>query len=226
MELLITRQLVQFLQSVLLGASAGALYDILRPFRALLPRLTGLFDFLYGLTLTAALLAFLLRPADGELRGYMILGASGGLVLFYGILSRPLRPVWEFWAGTLAATVKLCLSPLVRLRDFLKKSARAGKNLFYFAGKCYIIRHGFRRPPDAAPIRRTGGAANGPKKKQNRTKTPSRQRRGHRAGAGHSGRYGVAAQRTARATGNRAFRERPLSRPGGRNGAEKRVPLR
>ena len=68
MELVITVQLAQFLQSILLGLSAGALYDILRPFRALLPRLAGALDFLYGLALTAAVCAFLLRPADGELR--------------------------------------------------------------------------------------------------------------------------------------------------------------
>ena len=68
MELVVTVQLIQFLQSILLGVSAGALYDILRPFRALLPRLTGLLDFLYGIAITAAVCAFLLRPADGELR--------------------------------------------------------------------------------------------------------------------------------------------------------------
>ncbi|MBQ9493386.1 MAG: spore cortex biosynthesis protein YabQ [Oscillibacter sp.] len=226
MELLITRQLLQFLQSVLLGISAGALYDVLRPFRALLPRLTGLFDFLYGITLTAALLAFLITPADGELRGYMLLGASGGVVLFFGILSRPLRPVWRFWAETFAAMVRLLLSPLVRLKDFLKKSARGGKKLFYFAGKCYTIEKGFRRPRAAKPIRKTGGVTHGPKKKQSGTKAASCQHRGHRTGTGHSGRNGMASQRTARPVGDRALRARPLSGTGGRHGTEKRVPLR
>ncbi|MBR4546159.1 MAG: spore cortex biosynthesis protein YabQ [Oscillibacter sp.] len=226
MELLISRQLVQFLQSVLLGLSAGALYDILRPFRALLPRLTGLLDFLYGLTLTLTVIAFLLRPADGELRGYMLLGAAGGLILFFGILSRPLRPVWGFWAGTLAAMVKIFLYPLARLKDFLKKSARGGKNLFHFAEKCYTIHRGFRRPRAARPIRKTGGVAHGSEKRQGATKAASCKHRGHRAGRGHSGRDGLAAQRTARAVGDRALRARPLSGPSGRDGGKKRVHIR
>ena len=40
----ISQQLQTFLQSILLGVSAGILYDCLRPFRQRLPRATALLD--------------------------------------------------------------------------------------------------------------------------------------------------------------------------------------
>ena len=186
MELVITRQALQFLQSILLGIAAGALYDMFRPFRALLPRLTGVLDFLYGLILTVTAFAFLMRPADGELRGFMLLGMAGGLILFYGLLSRPLRPVWRFWADTLAAAVKIPLAPLVWLKLFLKKSVRGGKNLFSFAGKCYTIKRDFRGMRAGRSARKAGGVTNGAKKKQGGTKAASCQYRGHCAGVGET----------------------------------------
>lgn len=231
MKLLITRQLLQFLQSVLLGVSAGAFYDFLRPFRALFPRLTPLFDFLYGLALTVTVSVFLLRPADGELRGYMLFGAVGGAVVFFGALSRPLRPVWRFWAETASETVRLALTPLACLKIFLKKLAAGVKNLFYFAGKCYTITKGpwdRRFPRDGGGrVRQRGGVTDGAKKKQSGTQTAaSCQRRGYRTGRADTGRNGVEAHRTADSVGNCAVRARPLSRAGGRTGAGEQVSLR
>ena len=40
----ISHQLLVFGQSILLGLSIGLLYDLLRPFRLRLPRLTGLLE--------------------------------------------------------------------------------------------------------------------------------------------------------------------------------------
>ena len=133
-------QLLAFGQSILLGLSAGVLYDVLRPFRLRCPRITTLLDGAYCLTVGAVSFLFLLRRADGELRGFLVLGALGGAVLFFCAFSRLLRPVWDFWADTLACLAHLLSFPLLWLKNFGKKTVRYGKNLFYFAGKCYTIR--------------------------------------------------------------------------------------
>ena len=53
-----TGQLLVFGQSILLGLSAGLLYDLLRPFRLRAPRLTGALDGLYGLTVGGCCFSF------------------------------------------------------------------------------------------------------------------------------------------------------------------------
>ena len=80
MEIQISRQLALFGQSVLLGLTAGLLYDLLRSFRLRLPRSTALWDTLYCLAVGTGLFFFTLRRADGLLRGYVVLGAAGGAV--------------------------------------------------------------------------------------------------------------------------------------------------
>ena len=49
MEIRISGQLILFGQSVLLGLTAGLLYDLLRAFRLRLPRCAALWDALYCL---------------------------------------------------------------------------------------------------------------------------------------------------------------------------------
>ena len=92
---------------MLLGLSAGLVYDLLRALRLRLPRLTAPLDILYCLTAGAAAFLFILRRAQGQLRVYMLLGAAGGVWLFFRLLARPLRPVWDFWVDTLAFLLHL-----------------------------------------------------------------------------------------------------------------------
>ena len=108
----VSQQLLVFGQSILLGFSAGLLYDLLRPFRLRLPRLTGLLDSLYCLAVGVAAFLFLLQAAEGELRGFAVLGALGGAILFFCAFSAMLRPIWAFWADTLAYLVHLLSIPL------------------------------------------------------------------------------------------------------------------
>ena len=143
----VSHQLLVFGQSILLGLCTGLLYDLLRPFRLRLPRLTGLLDSLYCLLAGIAVFLFLLRGADGQLRGFVVLGALGGTVLFFGVFSELLRPVWTFWADTLAYLAWLLSLPVLWTKNFCKKIALHGKKLFYFTRKCYTIRkNGWRRP--------------------------------------------------------------------------------
>ena len=120
MESTVSQQLLAFGWSILLGMAAGVLYDLLRPFRLRLPRLTAWLDLLYCLTVGSAVFLFLLRRA-GELRLYLLLGILGGAVLFFCALSAILRPVWDFWVDTLAQVLALAVLPLGWIKNFCKK---------------------------------------------------------------------------------------------------------
>ena len=141
-----SRQLVVFGQSILLGLSAGVLYDLLRPFRLRAPRFTAVLDSAYCLTVAGAMFLFLIRRAEGELRGFVLLGMLGGAVLFFCTFSQLLRPIWTFWADTAAFLVHMLSLPVCWARAGLKKLRRWEKNLFYFWRKCFTIRASGRGP--------------------------------------------------------------------------------
>ena len=135
----ISQQLLSFGQSILLGLSFGVLYDLLRPFRMRSPRFTALLDVVYCLAVGSTCFLFLLRRSNGEIRGFLVLGAAGGAVLFFCAFSPLLRPVWDFWTDTLAFSVYLLSFPLFWAKKFCKKTVQGIKNLFYFIVKCYTI---------------------------------------------------------------------------------------
>ena len=114
----ISQQLLTYAQSILLGLAAGVLYDLLRPFRLRWPRCTGVLDGGYCLGVGAASFTFLLERGEGELRGFMVLGALGGAVVYFCACSQMLRPLWEFWAETLAELGRLTALPLGWIRKF------------------------------------------------------------------------------------------------------------
>ena len=132
MENQVSQQLLVFLRSIVLGLSVGLLYDLLRPFRLRSPRCTGLLDALYCLAAGAAVFRFVLGQARGEARGFYLLGSLGGAVLFFSGLSAPLRPVWTFWADTLAWMAQLLSFPLRWLKNFCKKPSATEKTSFIF----------------------------------------------------------------------------------------------
>ena len=125
-------QLWVFGQSILLGLTAGLLYDLLRPFRIRAPRVTGLLDALYCLLVGSGCFLFLLRRTQGQIRGFMLLGFFGGLVLFFCAFSQFLRPLWSFWADTLAFLARLLALPLAAGRRVCKKFAVLEKMSFIF----------------------------------------------------------------------------------------------
>ena len=143
----ISQQLLTFGQSILLGIAAAIVYDLLRPFRYRFPRSTALLDSLYCLAIAGTGFLFLLRRGEGELRGFLVLGAIGGAVLFFCVCYKTLSPIWEFWADTLIWLAHLLAIPLLWMKSFCKKTGWQAKNLFYFAQKCYTIRKtGHKRP--------------------------------------------------------------------------------
>lgn len=86
-----------FLRSILLGGALGLLYDLLRAVRALGGQAWGcLLDGFFCLA-SLSLLFFFVMAGDGELRLFFLAGVLGGAVLFFCLLSRTLRPIWDFW---------------------------------------------------------------------------------------------------------------------------------
>jgi spore cortex biosynthesis protein YabQ len=142
MEIYITAQLLSFLSSVLLGTVGGLVYDLLRALRRLRKGsrvLTHLLDSLYILMLGLTLLWFALRVGEGELRLYMVLGVFLGGWLYFLLLSAFLRPLWDFWAGTLAQAVHLLLLPIRFLWRECKKLWGFCKKSFLFHRKYATI---------------------------------------------------------------------------------------
>lgn len=78
----ISDQLRSFGLAILLGLAAGVVYDLLRTVRLRFPSFTGVLDLLYCLTAGGALSLFVLRQADGQFRGFILLGPPGAAWCF------------------------------------------------------------------------------------------------------------------------------------------------
>lgn len=75
-------------------------------------------DAVYCLCVGTGLFLFVLRRSAGLLRGYVLLGGLGGAVLYFCLLSAPLRPVWSFWVDTLAFLAHLLTFPWFGRKTF------------------------------------------------------------------------------------------------------------
>lgn len=133
MRATMSAQLMLFLQSILLGAALGLLYDFLRALRRRggSPVWLGLLDGLYAVVAATALFFFVMT-GDGELRLFILLGALGGAVLHFCLFSRPMAPLWDFWLG-------IFLVPWDILKKFAKKVASICKKLFSFWKRWFTI---------------------------------------------------------------------------------------
>ena len=121
-----------FLRSILLGGTLALFYDLVRPLRRLGGRVWScLLDALVSLVSVASLFFFFMA-GDGELRLFILLGALGGVVLFFCLLSQPLRPLWDFW-------FQLFLAPLCLCEKFFKKLYRLCKKVFSFLQNWFTI---------------------------------------------------------------------------------------
>ena len=92
----VSEQLALFLQSIVLGAVLGLIYDLLSALRSLGGRLWGgILDALFCLAAACAVFLFVMA-GDGELRIFIALGIVGGAILFRFLLGGLLRPIWRF----------------------------------------------------------------------------------------------------------------------------------
>ena len=128
--------------SALLGAALALLYDLLRALR--LRRrgsraLTFALDVFYCAALALSALAFALRLGGGELRLYALVSAACGAWAYAALLAPPLRALWEFWAQTLFALLRLVRLPFRLLRRAERNLHKTAKRLFIFFRRSYII---------------------------------------------------------------------------------------
>lgn len=118
----ISLQLTQFLRSILLGSMLALFYDLTRALRIPLGRTWEvLLDILVGIGSVLSVFLFVMAE-DGELRLFILFGAVGGAVLFFSLLSAPLRPIWSFWVGLALLPVHLCHALIQKLFIFFKKA--------------------------------------------------------------------------------------------------------
>ena len=149
--IVISRQLQQFLCAILLGGVLGLLYDLLRPLRALGgPVWNGLLDALISVTAVGTEFLFIMA-GDGELRLFILLGTAGGAVLFFTLLSRPLRPVWDFWFRFFTAPIHFLWKTFMKIAKFCKK-------LFSFSTTWFTITCMKPRGQSAPSQEEEGGA--------------------------------------------------------------------
>jgi cell division protein FtsL len=128
----VPEQLQLFLQSILLGLGLGLGYDLTRPWRALGGKLWGTVLDIFTSFAAVAAIVFFVMAGDGELRLFILLGAFGGLVVFFGLLGPPLRPIWAF-------LTRLILLPVRLVWIFLEKFAQILKKLFSFFKSWFTI---------------------------------------------------------------------------------------
>lgn len=138
MENHIPQQLGALGAAVALGAAAALVYDLLRALRLLRRRdrrLTHLLDSVFVAAVGVAALYLMLRIGGGELRLYMLAGLALGALVWSVLLSRLLRPVWEFWAAALYTLGSLLWQPVRWAAGGAKKVATGGKKGFSFVRK-------------------------------------------------------------------------------------------
>ena len=124
----ISEQLAMFLRAILLGGTLGLIYDLLRTLRRLGGRVWGgVLDGFFCVLAVSGLFLFTMA-GDGELRLFVLMGALGGGVLFFCLLSRPMRPLWDFW-------LELLLAPAELVWRTGKKCGRRTKKSFSFCRK-------------------------------------------------------------------------------------------
>ena len=137
----LSQQMTAFLLSWVLGALLGVAFDLLRlpPRRRGARWLRPLLDGLFCLFTALCIVAFTLRPGDGELRLYMLGGIAGGALLYLTLLSPLLAPAWAFWRDVAGDTLRFFLTPLRLLAGLGKKFAKRQKKYFLFCKNWFTI---------------------------------------------------------------------------------------
>lgn len=87
----LSEQLLTFVYAILFGMLAGGLFEVFRLFRALVRGgviLVAIQDILYWLIVSFGMYSFFLVFTEGAVRGYVILGAGLGLLVYLGSVGR------------------------------------------------------------------------------------------------------------------------------------------
>lgn len=148
----VTEQSQLLLYAVLLGVPLGFCYDLLRTIRLVLPhgRFTvAIEDIVFLLFCGGALLSFSVVLARGEVRGYYVLGALLGFLLYRCTLGTLTVPLLRRLLLLLKKILSRLLSPLfhgsVRICSIFKRkfvhSAKVSEKVLFFS-RFPLIVHG------------------------------------------------------------------------------------
>lgn len=117
MEIRLAAQTEVFLCAAIFGGCAGGLFDFFKALR-LRARLgrwgTAVCDICFCLLTFVAFLLFLLAKGGGEIRGYILLGAALGAMLYFAALSELLLRLFGLllgFLGTAARTAERLFEP-------------------------------------------------------------------------------------------------------------------
>ena len=174
MEIYIGQQLADLGCAMLLGIVCGTVYDLLRPIRLQRKNsktLTHAVDVLYILLVLLDVFLFALRIGNGDFRLFMLFGFIGGIVLYYLLLSKLLRPLWNFWAEAVARFFALLWKPFALMGDLAKKVGGILKKYFHFLRKYATIkRYRWEFSHLHSSIYGMGGRSNHEKKRKDKEK--------------------------------------------------------
>lgn len=90
MNILVSEQLNIFGWAIVFGISIGLFYDFIRIFRRIIPHrrfLIGFEDLVFWLITGIAVFGYIFNSTDGIIRGFIFIGLSLGILLYYLILS-------------------------------------------------------------------------------------------------------------------------------------------
>ncbi|MCL2402043.1 MAG: hypothetical protein FWC90_05305 [Oscillospiraceae bacterium] len=141
MELTISQQLIEAVSALLLGVSAGFLYDILRAVRRRTDSkaVTAVLDFLFWVVAGVLLFAVGFLAGQGRQRVYMTVLAIISAAVYFCTLSRIFMLLCEKLVDFVLLILKLLTYPLVLLVRFLKKIIEMEKKRFQYQRKWYTI---------------------------------------------------------------------------------------
>lgn len=120
------------------GGGLGLVYDFFRAIRRRV-KLTALLDILFWICAAAILFMLGLGPGPGGVRIFMLAAAGFGAGLYFFILSPVVLEGFGFFFTLLARFLRICLYPLVWLRNLGKKSCNFSKNIFQKLKKWFTI---------------------------------------------------------------------------------------
>ena len=136
MEIVISDELHTFLATVLAGLAVGALYDLIRATRKRAPAeglLLGVQDVVFWAAAAGIVFFTVFDASDGRLRGYELLGAILGAILYFSALSRLFLRVVDWilrvFMKIFLICLKILLTPLLFLYNIINKP------ILYLSGK-------------------------------------------------------------------------------------------
>ena len=136
MAISMSGQAASFLGALALGGVLGLIYDVFRISRLafrLPAALIAAEDILFYLISGVVLFSYLMEASSGEVRGFILIGAFLGWLLYYFTAGRLVMALSGKLIAAFKKIIRLVLLPVIWILQFLQKIGR--KAAFFFRGK-------------------------------------------------------------------------------------------